>query len=315
MPPLKIRFAEILSDLIQQSPYDNHRRAIWEHAGVSSAALSQYVLGRARPRFETLCLLADFFGVSLDYLVLGKEDAGGGSVADERQSMAHYVDWTLADVRERTSAHTWFVSRIGQAVAEQMDRIAQDILPQSPQPGDVLTDNDIVLLERLSVQFKMIAPNLDYDLLTSGESVLPGRFARIAGANLNKGHGYEVLLPSASGKPWDDIVHNYRRVLSELGVPADKLKLYQFLITHEHFFTGVYLYKVDRIKLARENPYFHDVVGPYMNENNWIGFTRHEHEGAPGPGVIYEVKNLERSLQSFDHLWTNGRKVPTAEHT
>ncbi len=308
-PPVNIRFAEILSALIEQSPYDNHRRAIWEYAGVSSAALSQYVLGRARPRFETLCLLAEFFGVSLDYLVLGKERPADLTVTDERQSMAHYVDWTLADVRERTSAHIWFVSRIGQAVAEHIDAIAKDLLPDSPQPGDVLTDNDIVMLERLSTHSKMIAPNLDCDLMTSGDKVIPGRFARIAAANLAKGHAYEVLLPTSTAKSWNSVIHTYKKVLGDLGVPADKIKNYRFATTHGHFFTGVYLYKIDRTRLLREDPYLAGAVEPHINDDNWIGFARHEHVGIPGPGVLYNVTNLCQALLSFDQLWADSQRV------
>ena len=71
--------------------------------------------------------LAEFFGVTLDFLILGRESTSLHDVEDERQSMAHYVDWTLADVRERTSAHTWFVSRIGQAVAERIDEVAREV--------------------------------------------------------------------------------------------------------------------------------------------------------------------------------------------
>lgn len=310
----EVKFQEMLAALIAESPYNTNRRAIWEQVGISSAALSQYVLGRARPRFETLCLLADFFGVSLDYLVRGREPSGPpGGLADERDSMAHHVDWTLADVRQRTSAHTWFVTRIGQAIAEKMDEVAMEVMPMSPQAGDVLTDNDIVQLERLSLHSKMIAPNLHIDLLSMGKQVLPGRFARIAAANLDQGRQYQILLPSDASRPWNPIVHAYRKLLTEMGVSSERLKYFRCLITDKHLFTGVYLYKLDLVRLSREDRFFYEAVQPYISEDNWIGYTRHEHNGAPGPGVLYERENLERSLESFDRLWADASRGGVGE--
>lgn len=41
--------------------------------GIKRAAISHYELGRREPDFETLALLADFFHVSIDFL-LGRAD-------------------------------------------------------------------------------------------------------------------------------------------------------------------------------------------------------------------------------------------------
>jgi len=309
----EVKFQEMLAALIAGSPYNTNRRAIWEHVGISSAALSQYVLGRARPRFETLCLLADFFGVSLDYLVRGREPSGTASVlVDERDVMARHVDWTIADVRERASAHAWFVSRIGQAIAEKMDEVALDVLPLSPRSGDILTDNEVVRLECLSVHSKMIAPNLQLDLVSANDRVLPGRFARIAAANLNRGRQYQILLPGDVGWSWSPVIHAYRRLLTEMGVLADGMKRYRCFVTDQPVFTGVYLYKIDLVTLGREDPYFYEAIQPYVSEDNWVGFSRHAHGGAPGPGTLFERENLERSLESFDRLWSDALRGAAA---
>ena len=51
-----------------------------ERVGVSESAISQYETGRRQPDYETLLKIADYFGVSVDYL-LGKE--GGAAVDPE----------------------------------------------------------------------------------------------------------------------------------------------------------------------------------------------------------------------------------------
>lgn len=41
--------------------------------GVSEASVSNYETGKREPDFKTLCALADFFDITLDMLVRGKE--------------------------------------------------------------------------------------------------------------------------------------------------------------------------------------------------------------------------------------------------
>lgn len=60
--------AQTLSELITDST------ALKEHLGVSLQAVNQYRLGIARPTLENLCKIADFYGVTTDYL-LGRTKA------------------------------------------------------------------------------------------------------------------------------------------------------------------------------------------------------------------------------------------------
>lgn len=45
------------------------RRELGENAYVSSYSIANYEVGRRVPDIETLCLIADYFGMSLDDLV------------------------------------------------------------------------------------------------------------------------------------------------------------------------------------------------------------------------------------------------------
>ena len=47
-------------------------QALYLQTGISMGALSAYETGRYVPSIENLCKLADFYGVSLDY-ILGRE--------------------------------------------------------------------------------------------------------------------------------------------------------------------------------------------------------------------------------------------------
>lgn len=49
------------------------QKAISENVGVTVVSIQRFEYGSARPKLETLVKLADFFNVSLDYLV-GRSD-------------------------------------------------------------------------------------------------------------------------------------------------------------------------------------------------------------------------------------------------
>lgn len=62
---------EIFVDLLQQrgiTPYQ-----VAKATGVSNGCLSDWKRGRSTPKYEALSKIADYFGVSVDYL-LGKND-------------------------------------------------------------------------------------------------------------------------------------------------------------------------------------------------------------------------------------------------
>lgn len=304
----EIRFHEILTNLIEESPYRNHRRAIWEHIGVSSAALSQYVLGRSRPRFESLCLLADFFGVTLDYLVLGKETER--LISDESHSMAQHVDWSISNMQSATVAQSWLFTRVGQAIVQRMEEITKEVLPKNSQVGGVLTDNEMVRLESFARHCKMITPNLHHDLLKLDNKVVAGRFARVAAENINRGCVYQYLLPLDVSNSWESVVHSYRKLLSEMGLTTQKLKQAKFASTDAKFFTGCYLYRIDRARFAHEDPLFYEMLQSHISEDGWIGFSRHRYTGAiGGPGLLYENDSLQISLSAFDELWITGNSL------
>ena len=55
------------------------QKAVADYIGLSRQAYAHYEFGDRYPDLKTLCKLADFFGVSVDYL-LGREDNGKAAV-------------------------------------------------------------------------------------------------------------------------------------------------------------------------------------------------------------------------------------------
>lgn len=64
--------------------------------GVAESTISQYETGKRQPDYETLLKLGEFFGVSVDYILTGKEKAPAPE--DEREIT--FDDFTYAMYEE-----------------------------------------------------------------------------------------------------------------------------------------------------------------------------------------------------------------------
>src|SRR5260370_12215993 len=112
----EVKFGRMLESLIEHGGYSGNRKRISSQLGISGPALSQYIRQQTWPSFSKLLAIADFFGVSLDYLVYGQPT--GGSVIDYGP-LYRYFDHALADVQARGSRHTAVVARIGRMLADR----------------------------------------------------------------------------------------------------------------------------------------------------------------------------------------------------
>lgn len=64
---------EIFEQLLQKYGVSSYKVA--KEAGVTQTALSNWKSGRSTPTVRTLQKIADYFGVTVDYLMTGKEEA------------------------------------------------------------------------------------------------------------------------------------------------------------------------------------------------------------------------------------------------
>lgn len=63
---------EVFEHLLQKNGVTPYKVA--KEAGVTQTALSNWKSGRSTPTTKTLQKIADYFGVTIDYLMTGKED-------------------------------------------------------------------------------------------------------------------------------------------------------------------------------------------------------------------------------------------------
>lgn len=89
-------FIKKLSILLEEKNIT--QRELAEKINVTEVTISRYLSGERSPRIEIVSKIAEFFGVSIDYL-LGKEETTNINTEDERLMAFYqgYTDLTEAD--------------------------------------------------------------------------------------------------------------------------------------------------------------------------------------------------------------------------
>ena len=116
---------EVFEQLLQKHGVTSYKVA--KEAGVTQTALSNWKAGRSTPTTKTLQKIADYFGVTVDYLISGKNDSS-------------------EDVRE-----TELPARDERDIAKDLDRIMSEIKKGDDGPlyynGVEIDDASINLLQ------------------------------------------------------------------------------------------------------------------------------------------------------------------------
>lgn len=301
LPPIK--FQETLQSLIEASSFKSNRKPIWQAAHITSAALSQYLQGQTRPRIETLIALADFFGVSLDYLILGEDF---DRTTSKSGSFNSYVDRSLFEMQAAIGAKSWMAARIGQELAEQIETTASRIAEFGSTSDGVITEHDVLKLESFSVENLIVPMTMEYNVTatSSGEYVV-ARFTEVVAQNLNANptRSYDFLLPEDVPESWEESVHAMRTILAnEFGVSQERLKRCRFRTTKAGLFNGVGLCKLNVSELHHNEPILYQLLSPYVTPDGWIGYAAHINNQAMNT-LLYEPRALKHALSSFRRHW------------
>ena len=84
---------EIFEQLLQK--YDLTAYKVAKEAGVTQTALSNWKTGKSTPTTKTLQKIADFFGVSIDYLMTGKETEDSKYYLNDETAEMKILDYIM----------------------------------------------------------------------------------------------------------------------------------------------------------------------------------------------------------------------------
>ena len=195
--PREIIFAQVLDRLLTEQ-YRRNRSELAQRAHVSPSALSQYTRRRATPSLDVLVHLADALGVSLDYLVLGR-DATQSS--PEFGHLASHIETALRQAETRAASVSDLVSRTGARLGESIREIVEAILEEDAQPGGLLNADEVEVVETCSEHTTIMTTTLDMDVSIVGTdgtdpATTPSLFTQLIANNISAGSRYDYYLPN-----------------------------------------------------------------------------------------------------------------------
>jgi transcriptional regulator with XRE-family HTH domain len=295
----EVKLATMLNSLIERGGYSRNRQPILDTIHVTAAALSQYTRGRTRPSFDKLVALADFFGVSLDYLVYGEP----ASAAADPGPVAKYVEQALMDARARTNRHSELVARIGRLLMDRINDVAQEAVASRSAGAEGLIEHDeLVRIERHCQQADIVAADLEPNIVTvEGGDDMPGQFFPTVVENLKRGCTYRFLLTGDLTTRSPE-VGRLREMISN-AVGGDQL--------HEHclFRTSTWpiagapvLYHLDAAKFARSEPVLFAQFGQYLVDEAWLGYLNRPNKDST-TDMLMSADHVEWARKAFDILW------------
>jgi transcriptional regulator with XRE-family HTH domain len=302
--PREVKFGQILESLIERGGYSRNRKRILNALDISAAALSQYVREQTRPSFAKLLAIAEFFDVSLDYLVYGRPIS---SLIDYGP-LYRYVDHALADVQARGSRHSAVVARIGRVLADRIDAVAAELAaaPTATREG-LLRDDEILRLERFCHRADIVSLNLEFEVIYAEDGIAAGRFLAVVAANLARGALYRFIVPGPEAS-WRTAVDACRDLVSEQ-IGRDRVRqCCEFRRTSLPVLTGAMLYQLDTVALEAEEPALHAQVLDYLTDDNWLGCVIRPNTDS-NSDMLMNPDHVNRGRAYFDALWSSGAAV------
>lgn len=304
MQDREVKFGQMLDTLIERRGYSRNRKKILRALDISAAALSQYVREQTRPSFSKLLALADFFDVSLDYLVYGQPARS----ETQYEPVVRYLDHALADVQARGSRHSAIVARIGRVLADRIDLVAAElaVTPTAAREG-LVQDDEMLRLESHCLRADILSLDLEFDIIQVEGGIAAGRFLHVVANNLQLGARYRFLIPS-DDQLTESTVNAFRSLLAAQAGGDQVHENCAFRSTTTPLITGIALYQLNVDILEMAEPVLHTQFSPHMDESDWLGCVIRPN-GDSNSDMLMDATHISRARASFEALWTSGRPL------
>ena len=114
---------EVFEQLLQKKGVSSYKVA--KEAGVTQTALSNWKSGRSTPTAKTLQKIADYFGVTIDYLMTGDDSSEQGLTARDNRDIAKDLDNIMEKL---TSGENGPASYNGEEISPEAEELFKDEL-------------------------------------------------------------------------------------------------------------------------------------------------------------------------------------------
>lgn len=114
---------EVFEQLLRKKGVSSYKVA--KEAGVTQTALSNWKSGRSTPTAKTLQKIADYFGVTIDYLMTGDNSSEQGLTARDNRDIAKDLDSIMEKL---TSGENGPASYNGEEISPEAAELFKDEL-------------------------------------------------------------------------------------------------------------------------------------------------------------------------------------------
>lgn len=295
----EIKLEAMLNNLIERGGYSRNRQPILASIHVTAAALSQYTHGRTRPSFDKLVALADFFGVSLDYLVYGEPT----TTQVDPGPIARYVEQALLDMGGRVNRHSDLVARIGRLLMDRVNEVAEEVVNSRSAGMEGLVENtEILRAEHYCKQIDIVAVDLDADIIVMEDETVPGQYFPTMVDNLLRGSTYRFLL-AGDLTTQSPIVSHLREMITQ-AIGGDALHERCLFRTTASPVTGsAVLYHLETQNFAKAEPALFTQFRKYLLDDSWLGYLNRPNEDSMAD-MLMSPTHVKRVRHAFEVLWS-----------
>lgn len=295
-----VKFSAILADLLADPGQAVSRKKLASYLGVNEATVSHYVRGRSNPSFEALVGMAQFFNVSLDFLVFGERPPT--STRDDSAGLRAEIRRAVLDGADMAGKHVDLVTRISRRLQAEIERAAKELLadPANLGPVGFITYAEAAAMESCARHVRVMTRMFQSDV-NEGER---GVFFDVVAGNLRATVPYEYLLCGDS-RYWQPEVAAYRDLLSTADLRFEMThNSLQFRVINYEVPAAVCILDLDVSRLRRQEPILWERQQQAISEDGRWAYISVERADAQG-GVVLEPAYRESAFRLFESGWRN----------
>jgi transcriptional regulator with XRE-family HTH domain len=293
-----VRFDVTLRRLVAGPSGGASRKRLARAIGVNEATISHYLHGRIRPRFETLVAIAEYFDVSLDYLVFGERAPTVSQ--DESALLRAQVRQAVVEAADLGGRHLDLVTRITRRLQASVEDAARGVALDEERRGPVgfVTDAEAIGMEACAARMRVMTRTFR----SYGHDGRPGVYFAVLVSNLQLGRPYECLL-YGDREHWQGEVETFRRLVERSGVPAEASRdCLRFRTLDEEPVASVSIVDLNVEVVERREPILWERYRDDVSPAGVWAYLSVERPGAAG-GIALEPLYLHSALRRFQRDW------------
>ena len=300
---INIKFTEILIELIESQNFSKNKVA--SALDITPSALTHYLSGETLPRLDVLIRMAEYFKVSLDYLVLGK--AAEDRMAEEQMYFTNMMATSVIRAQERDETYHRLYTRIAELLRQEIKDATHKAYSEFDEIGaNLILEKEMLELERHTRASDAVAFEMWDDIVIDEASsdIHLGAFFHAVVENLRRSdlkYQYRLLYSHQSRKMMQRITQSYRRTLRQY-CSASAINRYSIGFTKYPLFTGCVLYHLLPNELEAHQPVLFEQVKNSIDDDGWLGCVTSS-ATIPQSNIIMDLKYLRIARQSFEQMW------------